>query len=136
MTKKLWIAISPLLFGLAVGCAPAKPPPTLEEIGQFTKIHDLMKVHGRTADPLFKKAKGDFAEGDWAGVADSAKRLEVASLRVKALSKGVRWDELATQLNTQSQALGQAAIAKDSSGAKATLQAMKQTCKDCHSKYR
>ncbi len=127
---------TPLLFSLAAACGPSKPPPTLEEIRQLTKISELMHVHGRTADPLFKKINGDWSQADWAMIADSATRLEAASGRVKALSRGVKWDDWAGGINTKSTALIQAAQAKDVTAAKALLVGMKQDCKSCHGKFR
>lgn len=127
---------TPLLFSLAAACGPSKPPPTLEEIRQLTKIPELMNVHGRTADPLFKKINGDWGQVDWAMIADSAARLEAASGRVKQLSRGVKWDEWSGGINTKSTALIQAAQAKDGNAAKALLVGIKQDCKSCHGKFR
>lgn len=133
--KKIWLAIPALSLSL-IGCASNKPPPTLDEIKQYTKMEDLMGVHARAADPLFKKINGDWSQADWAKVAESAQRLETASARVKALSRGMKWDEWSGAVNTQSLALGQAAQNKDGNAAKAALTEMKANCKACHSKYK
>lgn len=134
--KKTWLAVA-LVFGLPLGaCAPSKPPATLDEIKQLTKIAQLMGIQARAADPLFKQANGDWSQADWAKVAESALRLDTTSGRIKALSRGVKWDNWAGAVNTQALALGQAAQNKDGTAAKAALTEMKMACKACHSKYK
>lgn len=121
----------------AVSCAPDKNTP-LGEIPRLTSLADVMDNQKAAFDPQFAKVGHDtFSDDDFAAFAKSAERLQVTSLKDKDFSKGrPAFEALATRLGENAKALGAAAAAKDTAGAKTALTEMKATCKECHSKFK
>ena len=121
---------------LLVGCAPDKFTP-LADIPKLTSLNDVMDNQKAAADPQFAKIGHDtFSDADFAAFGQSAERLQVTSLKVKDFSKGrAEFEALATRLGEKAKALGTAAAAKDTAGAKAALTEMQATCKECHHKF-
>lgn len=126
-------------FALAAGlsaCAPHREV-TPEQVQALTKLTDVMDAQATYADPMFaKRNQKSFTDAEFAMFIDGSARLQSTSLKAKDFSKGPGFDALAVQLHDQAAALGAAGQSKDAGAASKALTDMKQTCKECHSKFR
>lgn len=126
-----------LSFTFAVGCAAPKKEVTPEQVQGLTKLDEVMAAQATYADPLMKKRdQPAFTDAEFAAMIDASARLQATSMKTKEFSKGPGFDELAARLHGQAEALGAAGQAKEADKARAALTAMKEICKECHSKYR
>jgi cytochrome c556 len=121
----------------AARCAPDKNTP-LDEIRRLTSLAEVMDNQKAAADPQFAKVGRDtFTDDDFAAFAKSAERLQMTSLKAQDFSRGrPEFEVLTIRLGEQAKALGTAAAAKDTAGAKTALAEMNATCKECHSKFK
>jgi cytochrome c556 len=121
----------------AARCAPDTNTP-LGEIPRLTSLAEVMDNQKSAADPQFAKVGHDtFTDDDFAAFAKSAERLQMTSLKARDFSKGrPAFEALAIRLGEQAKALGTAAAAKDTAGAKAALTEMNAACKECHAKFK
>lgn len=121
---------------LMFGCAAKKSTP-IEEIPKLTKLTDVMDNQSTVADPLFKKMmQTSFTDEEFTAMVDASARLQVTAPKIKDFSKGADFDALATRLGEKAATLGTAAKAKNATDSAKTLQEMKATCKECHSKFK
>lgn len=120
-----------------VACGPPKNYTPVDQIPKIGSLKEVMDVQATAADPQFKKRDQEsFTADDWAQFAETAKKIDATSHHIKDFSKGKDFDALADQLNGHAAELGKAADAKDANAARAALNAMKATCKECHSRFR
>ena len=135
---------APLALVLAVvlgGCLPKpKQAYTNEQITQITSLEEIMRVQAATMDPLFaKRGQQSFSEAEFQDLAEAGRRIQATSATARdrfAANRKPSFVTFAGQLNSQAGDLLAAAEAKDAAKAAATLGAMKQTCKSCHSENR
>ena len=121
---------------LATGCVP-KREVTIEEVPSIKKLDDLMAAQSTIADPQFKKRdQATFTDAELTNLVDVSAKIQATSLHIKDFSKGAGFDALAVKLHDDAAALGTAASAKDAAGVRASLTAMKNTCKECHKQFR
>jgi cytochrome c556 len=119
------------------GCAPPKNYTPIEGIPKLASLAAVMDVQATTADPQFAKmSQASFAPEEFASFAETARKIDSTSRRIKDFSKGAGFDALADRLNAHAAELGKAAAASDAAAAREALMAMKATCKECHSKFR
>jgi cytochrome c556 len=120
----------------AVSCVPHRDL-TVAQIAASGSLSEIMDAQATIADPEWSKiGKAGYTDADWAALEDMATRLQATSAKAKEFSKGPGFDVLALQLHTHAEELHAAFAAKSEAGASAALQAMKATCKECHSKFR
>jgi hypothetical protein len=121
---------------LLLSCAKTMNTP-IDDIPKLKSLDAVMDNQATAADPQFKKiGQGKFTDEDFAAFAAVSTRIQATSTKIKDFSKGEEFNAFALRLNEKAKALGTAAAAKDSAGADTALKEMKQTCKDCHSKFR
>ncbi|MEZ4439803.1 MAG: hypothetical protein R3B72_11980 [Polyangiaceae bacterium] len=135
---KTHLSLCLLLLGAACVPAPAKTYSTAE-IGQLESLEELMRVLAATADPLFGKTS--FSDEELAQAGEAAQTIEAAAARVGARFGGQgEFDDgfvdFAKQVETQAQALGAAAGAKDGGKASEALTSIRSSCAGCHGVYR
>ncbi len=130
------LAAASLAASLAA-CAPPKNYTPVDQIPQITDLEAVMDVQATTADPQFRKMdQASYSPAELASLDETARRIDAASRRTKAFSKGPAFDALADRLGAHAVELGRAANAGDVAGVHAALAAMKATCKQCHHEFR
>jgi len=131
------LSLLALLVPLAIGCQAPKKEVTPEQVQGLTKLDDVMAAQATYADPLMKKRDQlAFSDAEYASMIDASARLQATSMKTKEFSKGPAFDDLAARLHGQAEALGAAGQAKDSEKARAALTAMRDICRECHTKFR
>jgi len=126
-----------LVLFAAVSCGPPKNAAPIDQIPKLTKLSEVMDAQATTADPQMKKRdQATFTEGEFAELAETARRIDATSKHIKDFSKGPAFDALADRLNQNAASLGKAAESKDAAAARSALSAMKATCAECHDKFR
>jgi cytochrome c556 len=126
----------PLLFVLA-SCAPPKNNTPVDQIPKLGSLKEVMDVQATTADPQFKKTdQAAFSAEEYASLSETARKIDATSRRIKDFSMGKDFYTLADLLNGHAATLSKAVEAKDDKGVRDSLQAMKATCKECHSRFR
>jgi len=131
------LSLFAVVVPFVIGCHAPKKEVTPEQVQGLTKLDDVMAAQATYADPLMKKRDQlSFTDAEYAAMMDASSRLQATSMKTKEFSKGPAFDELAARLHGQAEALGAAGQAKDSDKARAALTAMKEICKECHSKFR
>jgi hypothetical protein len=135
-----WLVIPSSFFAFVAlaGCGP-KQRFTDAEIPKLEKLSDVMWSQAQAMDPSFKKiGRASYVEEDWTGFGAGAARLKLTTARIKepAFSKGAEFNALADKLATRAEEIAAAASAKDVARVTAALQATKDTCKECHKKFR
>jgi len=135
-SRSLCSAAAFAVLGL-VSCGPPKNNVPLEDIPKIAKLKDLMDAQATFADPQFKKiGKAPYGDADFASFADTGKKIDATSTKLKDFSMGGTFDELAARLNEKARALEAAGEAKDAAAAEKALTEMKATCKECHKTWR
>jgi hypothetical protein len=120
-----------------ISCGPPKNNVPLEDIPKIAKLKDLMDAQATFADPQFKKiGKAPYADADFAAFADTGKKIDATSTKLKDFTMGGTFDEFAARLNEKAKALEAAGEAKDAAAAEKALVEMKATCKECHATWR
>lgn len=122
---------------LLAACAATRNTP-LAEIPKLASLEEVMDNQATASDPQFKKiGQAKFDDAELAALAQAAERVQATSLKTKDFAKGrAEFEALATKLNEKAKALGTAAGAKDAKVISATLEEMRSTCRECHSKFR
>lgn len=124
-------------------CGPPKVNTPVDDIAKLTKIDDVMDNQATVADPEFGKiGKASYADADYAAFGNVSVRIQATSAKIPdfagevAKGKEDEFKALATRLGEKAKALGAAATAKDAAASSTALKDMKDTCKECHSKFR
>jgi hypothetical protein len=124
-------------FLVVVSACAAHRDLTVAQIAGATNLTEVMDVQATVADPQWSKIhKTGYSDADWAALQDMAQRIQATSARAKQFSKGPMFDDFALRLHTHAEELGAAFAARNETGAATALAAMKETCKECHARFR
>jgi cytochrome c556 len=125
-----------LLAVIALACVPKRDLQP-DQIASLGKLSEVMQVQATVADPQFNKiGETAYTDADWTAFADVGTRIQATSAKAKAFSKGPEFDALSDRLGEKAKTLSAAARVKDAKAASDALEAMRATCKECHSKFR
>jgi cytochrome c553 len=106
----------------------------LDEIPKLATIEEVMRANETVGGRLWKRGgAGSYADADWSEFRDDGAKLAALAERSKNFSRGPAYDKYAAQMATLSAELGAAADAKDAAKVDAAVDALKATCKSCHS---
>jgi hypothetical protein len=124
-------------FCAAAACGPSQVYSDAD-VPQLPKLEDVMWSQAQAADPQFKKiGNPTYSDVDYAQFTALSVRLHATTGRIKKdFSKGPEFDSFADTLNQRATELADASGARDAVKASAALQAMKDTCRACHKKFR
>jgi hypothetical protein len=125
-----------LLVPLAAACVPHRDL-TVAQIAGVANLTEVMDVQATVADPQWSKIhKTGYSDADWAALQDMALRIQATSAKAKQYSKGPMFDDFALRLHTHAEELQAAFSARNETGAATALSAMKETCKECHARFK
>jgi cytochrome c556 len=106
----------------------------LDEIPKLATLDEVMRANETVGGRLWKRGgAGSYADADWGAFRDDGAKLAALAERSKNFSRGPAYDKYAAQMATPAAALGAAADAKDATKVDAAVDALKATCKACHS---
>ncbi len=96
-----------------------------------------MDVQATVADPLWSKiGQSTYNDQEWAALGDAATRIQATSAKAKDFSRGPMFDDFALRLHNHAAALDAAVAARNPTGASTALASMKETCKECHNRFK
>lgn len=113
-----------------------------DEIGDLKELSELMWVHGDVADPRFAEADDHEANPDGLPAAslamfeEAGARLKIASANLPEFRTDKGFVGFARTLNDQAATLEQAAHDGDRARVVSITMAIRETCRDCHDRYR
>lgn len=102
-------------------------------------ISEVMWAQKQATDPAFNRiGQSALSDADYTIITRAGERLKLTAprLKEKGFSKGVEFDAFADALLAHGEELVAAASAKDAVRAQAALAASKETCANCHKKFR